>query len=88
MVAVSVYGVFYASVWPMYAAAAADFFPREATGSVLGFWTIFYGFSLALAPVGGGYIADVTGTFDYSFLAGAICGCLAILFLLPLKKRG
>ena len=86
--AVSVYGVFYASVWPMYAAAAADFFPREATGSVLGFWTIFYGVSLTLAPVGGGYIADVTGTFDYSFLAGAICGCLAVLFLLPLKKRG
>jgi len=86
--AVSVYGVFYASVWPMYAAAAADFFPREATGSVLGFWTIFYGVSLTLAPVGGGYIADVTGTFDYSFLAGAICGCLAILFVLPLKKRG
>jgi sugar phosphate permease len=86
MAAVSVYGVFYASVWPMYAAAAADFFPREATGTVLGFWTIFYGFSLALAPVGGGYIADVTGTFNYSFLAGAISGCLATLFLLPLKK--
>jgi sugar phosphate permease len=86
MAAVSVYGVFYASVWPMYAAAAADFFPRDATGTVLGFWTIFYGFSLALAPVLGGYIADVTGTFEYSFLAGAISGCLATLFLLPLKK--
>jgi len=86
MAAVSVYGVFYASVWPMYAAAAADFFPRDATGTVLGFWTIFYGFSLTLAPVLGGYLADVTGTFDYSFLAGAISGCLATLFLLPLKK--
>ena len=86
MVAVSVYGVFYASVWPMYAAAAADFFPREATGSVLGFWTIFYGFSLALAPIAGGFIADVTGTFHYSFLAGVMSGCLATLFLLPLKK--
>jgi sugar phosphate permease len=88
MTAVSVYGVFYASVWPMYAAAAADFFPREATGTVLGFWTIFYGFSLALAPVAGGYIADMTGTFYYSFLAGAISGCLAVLFLLPLRKQG
>jgi sugar phosphate permease len=86
MAAVSVYGVFYASVWPMYAAAAADFFPREATGTVLGFWTIFYGCSLALAPVAGGYIADVTGTFHYSFLAGAISGFLAMLFLLPLRK--
>jgi MFS family permease len=87
MAAVSVYGVFYASVWPMYAATAADFFPQEATGTVLGFWTIFYGFSLALAPVAGGYIADVTGTFHYSFLAGAISGFLAMLFLLPLRKK-
>ena len=86
MAAVSLYGVFYASAWPMYAAAAADFFPPQATGTVLGFWTIFYGFSLVLAPVAGGYIADVTGTFDYSFLIGAVSGCLATLFLLPLKK--
>ncbi len=86
MVAVSIYGVFYASVWPLYAAAAADFFPPQATGTVLGFWTIFYGFSLAFAPLGGGFIADVTGTFIYSFMGAAISGCLATLFLLPLKK--
>jgi sugar phosphate permease len=84
--AACVYGVFYASVWPMYAAAAADFFPREATGSVLGFWTIFYGVALILAPAVGGYIADVTGTFIYSFFTGVISGCLATLFFLPIKK--
>jgi sugar phosphate permease len=84
--AACVFGVFYAAVWPMYAAAAADFFPREATGSVLGFWTIFYGVALILAPAVGGYIADVTGTFIYSFFAGVISGCLATLFFLPIKK--
>jgi MFS family permease len=84
--AACVFGVFYASVWPMYAAAAADFFPREATGSVLGFWTIFYGVALILAPAVGGYIADVTGTFTYSFFIGIISGCLATLFFLPIKK--
>ena len=84
--AAGVFGVFYASVWPMYAAAAADFFPREATGSVLGFWTIFYGVALILAPAVGGYIADVTGTFTYSFFTGFITGCLATLFFLPIKK--
>ncbi|NWF56213.1 MAG: MFS transporter [Syntrophaceae bacterium] len=87
LAAVSFYGIFYASVWPMYAATAADFFPREVTGSVLGFWTIFYGLALILAPVGGGYLADLTGTFESSFLAGVASGCLATLFLLPLKKQ-
>jgi sugar phosphate permease len=86
LAAVSVFGVFYASVWPMYAAAAADFFPREVTGSVLGFWTIFYGVSLILAPAAGGYIADLTGTFTRSFLAGVVSGILATLFFLPVKK--
>jgi sugar phosphate permease len=85
--AVCIFGVFYAAAWPMYAAAAADFFPREATGTVLGFWTIFYGTSLMLAPALGGYIADQTGTFRYSFLAGLFTGCLAILFFLPVKSH-
>jgi len=86
VLAACLFGLFYTSVWPMYAAAAADFFPRKATGSVLGFWTIFYGVALVLAPTVGGYIADVTGTFIYSFFAGAFSGCLATLFFLPIKK--
>lgn len=84
--AVCMFGVFYAAAWPMYAAAAADFFPVRATGSVLGFWTIFYGFSLVLAPALGGYIADVTGTFTHSFAAGIGTGVLATFFLLPVRK--
>ncbi len=84
--AVCIFGVFYAAVWPVYAAAAADFFPREATGTVLGFWTIFYGISLVIAPALGGYIADQTGTFRYSFLVSLFTGCLAVLFFLPVKR--
>jgi sugar phosphate permease len=86
LAAVSIFGIFYASVWPMYAAAAADFFPREVTGTVLGFWTIFYGVSLILAPAAGGYIADLTGTFTRSFLVGVVSGTLATLFFLPVRK--
>jgi len=70
----------------VYAALAAEFFPAGATGSVIGFWTIFYGFSVVLAPAVGGTLADATGTFVYSFLTAAASGCLAILFLLPIKK--
>ena len=52
--AACLYGVIYTSTWPMYAAAGADFFPPGTTGSVLGFWTIFFGIGLILAPTVGG----------------------------------
>ena len=86
--AVCLFGVFYAAAWPMYAAAAADFFPREATGTVLGFWTIFYGLALILAPTLGGYIADLTGTFTWSFLMAAATGILGTLFFSRLRRTG
>jgi len=86
VVSTALFGVFYAAVWPVYAAAPTDFFPRGVTGSVLGFWTLFYGLALVLAPALGGYMADLTGTFISSFLTGAISGALAILFLLPMRK--
>ena len=85
LAAASTFGIFYAAVWPVYAALAAEIFPAGATGSVIGFWTIFYGLSVVLAPAVGGYIADATGTFVYSFLTAAASGCLATLFLLPVK---
>jgi len=84
--AVGLFGVFYAAAWPMYAAAAADFFPPGATGSVLGFWTIFYGVGLTLSPSLGGLIADLTGTFTWSFLTAAMTGALATFFLFWITK--
>lgn len=85
---VCIFGFFYAAAWPMYAAAAADFFPPEATGSVLGFWTIFYGLGLILAPILGGYIADLTGTFTQSFLVAAVAGALGTFFFSRIKRAG
>ena len=84
--AVCVFGVFYAAAWPTYAAAAADFFPPGTTGSVLGFWTIFYGLGLILSPALGGYVADLTGSFTWSFLMAAVTGALATFFLLRIAK--
>jgi MFS family permease len=84
--AVCLFGVFYAAAWPVYAAAAADFFPPGATGSVLGFWTIFYGLGLIFSPFLGGYIADLTGTFAWSFLMAALTGALAALFLFRITQ--
>jgi len=85
---VCIFGFFYAAVWPMYAASAADFFPLEATGSVLGFWTIFYGVGVMLAGILGGYIAELTGTFTRSFLVAAVAGSLGTFFFSQVKRAG
>ncbi len=72
------FGIFYGAVWPVYAAAAVDFFPSGSTGSVLGFWTIFYGVGLTSAPTLGGFLADRTGTFFWPFLLAGISGILGV----------
>jgi sugar phosphate permease len=88
LAAAGTFGIFYAAAWPMYGAAAADFFPPGATGSVLGFWTIFYGIGLILAPTLGGYIADLTGTFTWSFLLAAATGAGASFLISRIRKSG
>ena len=85
---ICIFGFFYAAIWSMYAAAAADFFPVGATGTVLGFWTIFYGLGLMLAGILGGYIADLTGSFTRSFILAAFAGALGTFFLSQMKKAG
>ena len=84
--AVCLYGVIYTSIWPMYAAAGADFFPPGTTGSVLGFWTIFFGIGLILAPMVGGWIADLSGSFVQSFLVASGTGVVAAFFITRIRK--
>jgi sugar phosphate permease len=88
LASVCIFGFFYAPAWPMYAAAAGDFFPSETTGSVLGFWSIFYGLGFMLAGILGGFIADFTGSLTWSFLAAAIAGGLSTFFFSQMKNAG
>jgi MFS family permease len=84
--AACLYGVIYTSIWPMYAAAGADFFPPGTTGSVLGFWTIFFGIGLILAPTLGGWVADRSGSLVISFFVAAATGVVAAFFISRIRK--
>jgi len=53
----------------------------------LGFWTLFYGLGLILSPALGGYVADLTGTFTWSFLMAAMTGVLSAFFLSRITSR-
>jgi MFS family permease len=81
-----IYGMGYGAVWPLYAAAASDFFPKSKAGSVVGIWTVFLGGGFVVAPVLCGWTIDATGTYTWTFLMGLFSGLLSALFLVPLLK--
>lgn len=86
MVGAGLFGVFYGAVFPLVAACARDYFPREVGGTVLGLLTIFYGLGAMIAPVGTGYLADITGTFRWPFGLGAAASLFAGLLIGFLKR--
>ncbi len=85
-IAVCCFGFSYGAVWALYAAVAGEFFPIGATASVIGFWTFFYGIVLIFGPPLGGYVADVAGTFVWSFLIAASIGITAGLIVTGFKR--
>jgi len=86
MMGLGVFGFLYGAIWPMYGACAGDYFPKGMTGAVFGLMTIFYGMGAMISPILTGHLADVTGTFRWSFGLGAIAALGAALSLLFLKK--
>jgi len=85
MVGMGGFGFLYGAIWPMYGAYARDYFPKEITGVVLGLMTIFYGMGTMISPVLTGYLADITGTFRWSFGMGALAAFIAALLIGFLK---
>jgi MFS family permease len=86
MVGMGCFGFLYGAIWPMFAACANDYFPKEVAGTVLGLLTIFYGAGAMTTPVVSGYLADATGTFRWSFGLGAFASLFAG-FLIGFLKR-
>jgi MFS family permease len=81
------FGFFYGAIWPMYGACARDFFPKEMTGRVFGLMTIFYGLGAMSSPPLTGYLADITGTFRWSFGLGASMALIAALCIRLISGR-
>jgi len=88
MVGAGCFGFFYGPIWPMYAACARDNFPKEVTGTVFGMMTIFCGLGMMISPVLTGYLADVTGTFKWSFALGGFISFMAAFLIGILKNPG
>lgn len=77
-------GLGFGAVWPMYAAAAIDYFPKSIAGSVIGVWTVFLGVGSILSPVICGWTIDFFGNFAWTFNLGLAGGLAAAVCLVPL----
>lgn len=82
----SFFGLAYGAVWPVYAAAASDFFPSNQTGSVVGLWTVFLGIGSIVSPVICGWTIDLTGVYTWTFLLGLASGLASTLCLARTAK--
>jgi MFS family permease len=83
-----IFSLGYGAIWAMYAVLASDYFPRESSGTIVGMWTLFYGFASVISPITAGWLADRTGTFTWSFGLGAAAAMMSVALLLPLWKEG
>jgi sugar phosphate permease len=75
------FGFIYGPIWPMYAACARDYFPKEVAGTVIGLLTLFYGMGAMVGPIIAGHLTDLTGTFSWSFGIGALAALFAGLLI-------
>jgi MFS family permease len=82
------YGFGYGAVWPVYAAAATDFFSRKNTGGIVGLWTVFLGVGSIVSPVVCGWSIDTSGRYVWVFMLGLASGVLSsVLLLFGINRR-
>jgi MFS family permease len=81
------YGWGYGAVWPVYAAAAGDFFSKDQTGGIVGLWTVFLGLGSMVSPVLCGWTIDRTGAYTWAFWLGLISGLLSAVILIAVAGR-
>ncbi len=80
------FGFMYGPIFPMYAACARDYFPKEVAGRVIGLLTLFYGVGAMVGPILGGHLTDLIGSFRWSFGIGALAALLASLIIGFLRR--
>lgn len=71
----------YGATFPIYAACAGDYFPREAIGTVAGAWTPFYGLGAILTHWITGWLRDAGGTYDVGLGICAVMAAVSVVLM-------
>jgi len=83
----AIFGFGHGALWPLYALCAPDYFSKTQAGLIVGLWTLFLGIGFILSPIISGWIADVTGTFIWSFVLAIVTATMSIFLLLLGGKK-
>jgi MFS family permease len=83
----AVFGLGYGAIWPVYAAAAQDYFHRNVAGSVVGLWTLYLGIGSVISPILGGWVIDRTGSYSSAFFLSLAASVIAFILLLPIPNK-
>lgn len=78
-----IFGVGYGAIWPVYGAAARDYFKKEYAGRIIGLWTLFLGVGSIVSPVLAGWTVDVSGGYMWAFILAAGAAALSAGTLIP-----
>ncbi|MEW6447203.1 MAG: MFS transporter [Bacillota bacterium] len=81
-----IFGLSSIGVPTIMAAASGDYLGRRLAPAGLGFITLFFGIGQALGPAAGGYLADLSGTFTWTYVLAAAVSILGMAGSLLLPK--
>ena len=56
----------------------SQYFKEEFYGKALGFLTLMLGLGIAVSPIIGGYVGDLTNSLGLSLFLGIVTSCLAL----------
>jgi len=80
----AVLGLAYGGVMPLYSVLAREYFSQKVMGTVLGALVMVSSIGMAGGPVGGGWLYDAFGTYNWLYIASAAIGigaaALALVF--------
>jgi len=82
----ALFGLGYGAIWPVYAAAARDYFSKNVAGSVVGLWTLLLGIGSIISPILSGWAIDMTGSYSSAFFLALAAAGIAFLLLVPITK--
>lgn len=77
------FGIGYGAIWPVYGAAARDYFKKEYAGRIIGLWTLFLGVGSIVSPVLAGWTVDVSGSYMWAFILAAVAAVVSAGVLIP-----
>lgn len=86
----AVLGMAYGGVMPLYAVIAREYFGPHVMGTVMGAAIMTSSIGMAFGPIGGGWLFDTYGTYDWLYLASAAVGlgAAAMALAFPAARKG